>query len=151
LCFGPRRPKSPFLSDNQGFATHSLDTDTSNLVKNANIPLRAAVLAEPPPRSISTRHTGRKNRASRRRTAHSISAAGGLRCSLTSPMYSLKGEGSFDGFGRCWGYFRLCSFHTPICTPISLSQGQRSLANGAVCPRTAAMNSEKQERAMSGE
>jgi hypothetical protein len=119
--------------------------------KNANIPLRAAVLAEPPARSVGTRHTGRKNRASRRRTAHSISAAGWLRCSLTSPMYSLKGEGSFDGFGRCWGYFRLCSFHTPICTPISLSQGQRSLANGAVCPRPAAMNSEKQERAMSGE
>ena len=115
--------------------------------KNANIPLRAAVLAEPLARSVGTRHTGRKNRASRRCTAHSISAAGGLRCKLFPLMSSLIGEGNFDGFGRCWGYFRLCSFHTPI----SLSQGQRSLANGAVCPRAAAMNLEKQERAMSGE
>jgi len=57
------------------------------------------------------------------------------------------GERDFDEFGRRWGYFRPCSFHTPI----SFSQGQRSLANGAVCPQAAAMNSEKQERAMSGE
>ena len=102
--------------------------------KNANIPLRAAVLAEPPARSVGTRHTGRRNRASRRRTAHSISAAGWLRCSLTSPMYSLKGEGSFDGFGRCWGYFQLRPFFTPIRTPISLSQGQGSPASGAMWP-----------------
>ena len=119
--------------------------------KNANIPLRAAVLAEPPARSVGTRHTGRKNRASRRRTAHSISAAGGLRCSLTSPMYSLKGEGSFDGFGRCWGYFRPCSFRTPFCTPISLPLGQGSLVSGATSPREATMNSEQQERSMSEE
>jgi hypothetical protein len=64
---------------------------------------------------------------------------------------SLIGERGFDEFGKRWGYFQPGSFHTPICTPISVLQLQRSLASGAVWHREATMNSENQERAMSGE
>jgi len=60
---------------------------------------------------------------------------------------SLIGERGFDEFGKRWGYFQPCSFHTPI----SVLQEQRSLASGAVWQREATMNSENQERAMSGE
>ena len=64
---------------------------------------------------------------------------------------SLIGERGFDGFGRCWGYFQPCLFHTPIRTPISLPLGKRPSASGAICPPEAAMNSEESERAISGE
>ena len=119
--------------------------------KNADKPLRTSLLSKLPARSVSTAAHRTTNRCVTALHSTFHLSRGGLTCSLSSPMFPLIGDGDFDGFGRRWGYFQPCSFHTPICTPISLSQGQRSLANGAVCPRAAAMNSEKQERAMSGE
>ena len=41
--------------------------------------------------------------------------------------------------------------HTPTCIPISVSQVQRSPVSVAMWPREAAMNSEQQKRAMSGD
>jgi len=53
--------------------------------------------------------------------------------------------------GGAGGYFQWCLFHTPIRTPISVSQGKRALASRAMCPREARMNLEEQESARSGE
>jgi len=119
--------------------------------KNANKPLWTTLLRKLPARFLSTEAHGTINCCVT--APHSTLLFSGARLggSLSSPMFSLIGERGFDQFWRCWGYFRPCSIHTPICTPNLVSQGQRSLANGAVCPRAAAINLEKQERAMSGE
>ena len=50
-----------------------------------------------------------------------------------------------------WGYFQPRSLHTPMCTPISLPLGQRSLASGAACPQEATMNLEKRASTRSDE
>jgi len=53
--------------------------------------------------------------------------------------------------GGAGGIFSRAYFLPPFVPPISLWQGQGSRASGAMCPREGTMNSEKRERARSGQ
>lgn len=84
------------------------------LQKNANKPLRRTLLPKLLARFV---RKGVHRPTNRCVTAlHST-----FPCSLFSSMFSLIGEGDSEVSGRRWGYFQLCSFSTPIRTPISVT------------------------------
>ena len=104
----------------------SLDTDTSNLAEER----QHTTPGSSPGRATGTfcRHATHGTKKSRVTAPHSTLhfRGGGLRCSLSSPMFFVFVDGRrafLNGFEVRWGYFRPCAFYTPKNTPRAMSLG----------------------------
>ncbi len=126
-----------------GEIVDGVDRFLANSAESAEKPHRATLLAELPARFVGTSAYGTQNRRNTEPQSTFRFRGESLGVSISLPALLLLGEGYSDWFELRWGYFRPRAFHTPICTPISLLKGRGSLTSGAMCPREAAMNSEK--------
>ena len=102
--------------------------------KNANKPFRTTLLRKRPARFVSTEAQGTKIRCvvAPHSTLHF--RGGGLRCSLSSPMFSLMGEGRFEWIrGALGGIFERALFIPPKVPPERRRWGnlRRWLGQGA--------------------